>query len=116
MKNLKHRYKTKIHRDRSVSEKPSPVKVNNELSSMKIATGSISAEKKNLPEKQQEKAEVPEAKDSKFFMVASFAVLGFIFSFLTGYGHFEINLGLQYGAFGALGGFAVGMIPYLVVK
>ena len=59
------------------------------------------------------KANIP-PKSSKLLMVSSFAAMGFLFSFLTGYGYFDLIKGIEYGILGALGGFAVGYIPYVL--
>lgn len=73
-----------------------------------------SIEKENYSKDiEKSKSTSSKPKSSKLLMVSSFAFMGFLFSFLTGYGHFDLMNGIQYGIFGTIGGFAVGYFPYI---
>lgn len=92
--------------------------VDNVLSESKKIT-SASSEKTVSLEKTSEKvtSQTLAARDTtKFILVASFIFLGFLFAFLTGYGNFDLSNGFLYGSIGALGGFLVGIIPYVFIR
>ncbi len=80
---------------------------------------SPSSEKSVSLEKSSDKvtSQTLAARDTtKFILVASFIFLGFLFAFLTGFGNFDLSNGILYGSIGALGGFLVGIIPYVFIR
>jgi len=56
------------------------------------------------------------ADSNKKLMMFSFAFMGFIFAFLTGFGHFDLIKAIGYGCYGGMAGACLGALPYLYGK